>query len=523
MRKTLVLTVALMLFVTACSEGADETTTTTAAGGGETTTTAAGDDSTTTTAGETPAEPVRDDIVISLEGEPPTLDVSTTSSTFTVSVLMWNVLETLVRLDPETGELLPGLASSWETSEDGLVHTFSLRDGATFSTGEPVLASDVTFSYERMSMEGSPHAPSFAAMESVEAIDDSTVQVTLARRSNNWLQSMAKRPGMIFAEANFDQLAENPIGSGPFKLDTWTRGDSITLTHNEHFDGEPPALTEAVFTFITDNNAVINGLQAGDVHVIANLTARDRAPELESSGYVVSPDPTPRVHGFFFRVDAELTDELLVRQAISHAIDKQGLVDALSGGYGVPVGAWVTTGDPWYEDFELYPYDPDRTRELLAEAGYPDGIDIELSVISENISGEQGEIVALMLEDAGIRTDLKVMELAAFLDEVLGQGRHQTAIVASVTGINRFANGTGWFTGWNDETFNQMIADADAAPTTEEQYELLSEATRYFAENAPMVAMYNDVNLTIEAPGIQNWIRNRVDQGFDLYGVSWAE
>lgn len=523
MRKTLILMVALLLAITACSGGdGEDTTTTTAAGDGETTTTAAGEETTTTTTAEAPGESARDDIVISLEGEPPTLDVSTTSSTFTVSVLMWNVLETMVRLDPDTGELLPGLAESWETSEDGLTHTFTIREGATFSTGEPVVASDVVFSYERMSAEGSPHAPSFAAMEAAEAIDERTVEVTLSRRSNGWLQAMAKRPGMIFAEANYDQIAENPIGSGPFKLDNWTRGDAITLTPNEHFDGDAPALSEAVFTFITDNNAVINGLQAGDVHVIANLTARDRAPELESSGYVVSPDPTPRVHGFFFRVDGELVDDLLVRQAISHAIDKQGLVDALSGGYGVPVGAWVTTGDPWYEDFELYPYDPDRTRELLADAGYPDGIDIELSVISENISGDQGEIVALMLEDAGIRTELKVMELAAFLDEVLGQGRHQTAIVASVTGINRFTNG-GWFTGWDDATFNQMIADADAAATTEEQYALLADATRYFAENAPMVAMYNDVNLTIEAPGLVGWTRNRVDQGFDLYGVSWSE
>lgn len=536
MRRVLILVMALMLALVACSDSSDDAADTTSAADDTATTQATdgtdateapdsteapdeGDTDTTAAA----ADPGRDDLVISLEGEPPTLDVSTTASTFSVQVLMYNVLETMVRLNPETGEVLPGLAESWEVSDDGTVYTFTLRPGATFSTGEPVTASDVVFSYETMSAEGSPHAAAFAAMESVEAIDDSTVQVTLTRRSNTWLQAMAKRVGLIFSEAHYGEIAENPIGSGPFMVESWTRGDRITLVRNPEFDGEPATLASAEYTFITDEGAAINALLAGDVDVLSNLLARDRASELESAGFGVYGDPTPRVHGLFFRVDQPLADDLLVRQAVSHAVDKQGLVDALGGGYGTPVGSWVSTGDPWYEDFDLYPYDVEQAKALLAEAGYPDGIDLEMTVISENISGSQGELVALMLAEAGINVDLQFVDVAVFLDEVIGQGRFVSGIVASVGSIDRFTDGDGWFTGWNSEEFNQLLADADAAETTEEQNDLMAQANQLLAEELPVVTMYNDVDLTVERAGLQGWSRIRVDQGMDLYPVTWSE
>jgi len=522
MRRTLTLAIVLALLIAACADGAESTTTS----AGDVTTSSTGDTGgPTTTQGDDGEEPSpgRDDLIISLEGEPPTFDVSTTASTFTVSVLMYNVLETLVRLDPTTGDAVPGLAESWERSDDGTVYTFTLRQGATFSTGEPVTAQDVAFSYETMSSDTAPYLEGFAAFDSVEALDDSTVQVTLSAPSNNWLKAMATRSGLIFSEAHYGEIAENPIGSGPFKVEEWTRGESITLTRNEHYDGAPAQLSTVQYVWVTDPGAQVNALLAGDIDVQFNLNARDRADELTGNGFVVLPTPTPRVHAIFFRHDAPIVSELAVRQAISHAVDKQGLVDALSGGFGTPVPAWVGTGNPWYEDYELYPYDVQAAQDLLAEAGYPDGIDIEMTVISENISGRQGELVALMLEEAGIRVELNFIDVAAFLDGVIGQGEHQSSIVASVAGIDRFADGNGWFTGWNNEAFNQLIADADVAETTEEQNALMAQAARLFAEEAVVVAEYNDVNVVIHAPGLENWDQHLVDQGIDLYPISWSD
>ncbi|MEX0756877.1 MAG: ABC transporter substrate-binding protein, partial [Acidimicrobiia bacterium] len=179
LRKMIPLLVALSLIVAACGgDGDAETTTTEAAGGGETTTTeaAGGEETTTTAAGE--PEPTRDTFSMTIGEEPPSLDIVRTSSAANMRVLMYNVLETLVELDPETKAVTPGLAESWDISDDQLTYTFHLRDGATFSDGSPVLASDVVFSLEAKRGEEAigARANEMAPVDTITAIDDSTVE-----------------------------------------------------------------------------------------------------------------------------------------------------------------------------------------------------------------------------------------------------------------------------------------------------------------------------------------------------------
>jgi peptide/nickel transport system substrate-binding protein len=225
----------------------------------------------------------------------------------------------------------------------------------------------------------------------------------------------------------------------------------------------------------------------------------------------------------FFRTDVAPLNNVAVRRAISYAVDKRSLVNALSGGYGTAVGTWITRSDPWYFRFEDYPYNVSRARQELTRAGFPNGIDLPMTVISNNISSQQGELVALMLREAGIRVRLETIDVATFLDRVLGKGQFVSGIVAAATPglIVNFANGNGWFTGWNDPTFNAAIAAADVAPTSKQRNTRYRAAAKRLANGAPLVSFYNDVNLTVKPNTMRGWPSYRVDQVIDVRNIVW--
>ena len=530
LRKMIPLLVALSLIVAACGgDGDAETTTTEAAGGEETTTTeaASGEETTTTTAAEEPAE-VKDTFSMTIGEEPPSLDIVRTSSAANMRVLMYNVLETLVELDPETGEVTPGLAESWDVSDDQLTYTFHLREGATFSDGSPVLASDVVFSLEAKRGEEAigARANEMAPVDTITAIDDSTVEVVLSQPSIRWLLLMGEIGGAVFQEASFDDIALNPIGSGPFMIEEWISGDRITLVPNPHWNGEGPYLSQVDMLFIDDLTASINALLSGQIDAIWNLRGqRERLPELEEAGFIVDVTATQQLAPVVFNVTREPFTDIRVRQAVAHAIDKQGIIDAFDGGFADVVHTWASPNDPWFDpDFEPYPYDPDRARELLAEAGYPDGLTFELSVISNNPSGEIGELVALMLSQVGITAELKFMDVAPYLDEVAGQGNHTAGIVRSATDLERWTGPMGWHSFWDNAEYDELVLGSDSAPTFEEFVDMRREASYIFGEELPAVVISAGQNMAVYPEGLEGWIYHKRDtQENDVRLARWSE
>jgi peptide/nickel transport system substrate-binding protein len=528
LRKMIPLLLALSLIVAACGGDGDAETTTTAATGGETTTTAASGGETTTTAAAAEPDPVKDTFSMTIGEEPPSLDIVRTASSASMRVLMYNVLETIVELDPETGEVVPGLAESWEVSDDQLTYTFNLREGATFSDGSPVLASDVVFSLEAKRSEEAIGARSneMAPVDTITAIDDRTVEVVLSNPSIRWLLLMGRIGGVIFQESTYADIQLNPIGSGPFMIDEWVSGDRITLVPNPHWDGEGPYLSRVDLLFIDDLTASINALLSGQIDAIWNLRGqRERIPELEAAGMIIDVTATQVLAPVVFNVTREPFTDIRVRQAVAHAIDKQGVIDVFDGGFADVVHTWVSPIEPWHDpDFEPYPYDLDRARELLAEAGYPDGLTFELSVISNNPSGDIGEIVALMLSQVGITAELKFMEVAPYLDEVVGQGQHVAGIVRSSTDLERWTGPMGWHSFWDNEEYDELVLGSDSAATFAEYVEMRREAGRILGEELPAVVINAGQNIAVYPEGIEGWIYHKADsQSNDVRLARWTD
>ena len=204
---------------------------------------AGSDTSTGTGTGSTPdAEGAPSTLAVGLAAEPASLDFTTSDGAAIPEALLYNVYETLVKVDSESGEIVPLLAEDYEVGEDGKTYTFQLREGVTFSNGDEFTADDVKFSIEQVQSEA--WTVSLKAymeiVESVEASSPTEVVVTLSEPSNDWLYRMTTRIGAVFSDTGVDDLASTPIGTGPYVLEEWKRGDSLALTTRDDYWGEQP-------------------------------------------------------------------------------------------------------------------------------------------------------------------------------------------------------------------------------------------------------------------------------------------
>ena len=321
------------------------------------------------------------DITIAMQLEPPHLDPTSAAAQAIDSVVYTNIFEGLTRFMGD-GSVVPGLAESWEISDDGTVYTFKLREGVTFHDGTAMDAEDVKFSLDRARAEESTNAQKglFAGITDVEVVDPQTVKVTLDGPNGMFLFNMAWGDAVIVAPESIDNIKQQPVGTGAFTFSEWVQGDRITLTRNENYWGDAPSLEQATFKFISDPTAAFAAVMAEDVDVFSGFPAPENLPQFEAD---------PRFQVLVGSTEGETIlstnnkqppfDNLKVRQAMAHAIDRQAIIDGAMFGYGTPIGTHFAPHHPAYVDLTAQSaYDPEKARALLAEAGYPDGFETTL-------------------------------------------------------------------------------------------------------------------------------------------------
>ena len=321
----------------------------------------------------TSAMAARTDLVLGVPLEPPHLDPTAGAAAAIDEVLYANVFEGLTRIG-SGGEVLPALAESWTVSEDGKTYTFKLHTGVKFHDGTDFDAEDVKFSLDRARGETSTNAQKglFAAIDTVEVVDPATVKVTLKNPQGSFLYNMGWGDAVIVAPESADTNKEKPIGTGPFKFDNWAKGSSITLVKSADYWGEPAMLDKAEFRIIPDAAAAVPALLSGDVQALPNFQLGDALPQVQSD---------PRFKVVIGATEGETIlstnnkkppfDQLKVRQAIAHALDRKAIIDGASGGFGVPIGSHFSPANAAYIDLTgTYPYDPAKSKELLKEAGF---------------------------------------------------------------------------------------------------------------------------------------------------------
>jgi peptide/nickel transport system substrate-binding protein len=427
-------------------------------------------------------------IVIATQLEPPVLDPTLNPAAAISEILYDNVYEGLVQFGAD-GSVLPKLAASWEISADGLVYVFHLVDNARFHDGTRFDSSIAKFSLDRIAGPGSVHPQKarYAAIRSVEAIDPLTLRISLSRRSGGLLQSLAFGSAVMFSPQSVANNAVHPIGTGPFRFLRWRRGDSVTLERNSDYWGALAFLDEVTFKFISDPTAAYAALMAGDVDAFANYPAPESFAQFAA-------DPRFRVLTGTTEMETVLSlnervaplNNVLVRRAISHGLDRRAIIDGAMFGYGTPIGSHFPPGNPAYVDLTgAYPHDVAKAKALLTEAGYPQGFSMTLKLPPPSYARRGGEIVAAQLAQIGIHLRIENLEWAQWLDQVYSRHDYDMSIVGHAEPLDYdiYARDNYYF-GYSNPDFKALIAALDDTVDPQRRLGLLQQIQRKLADDA---------------------------------------
>lgn len=474
-----------------------------------------------------PAMAQQTDLTIALQLEPPHLDPTSAAAGAIDSVLYSNVFEGLTRFMSD-GSVVAGLAESWEISEDGTTYTFALRDGVSFHDGTTMDAEDVKFTLDRARAEDSANAQKalFAGISEVIVIDPNTVEVKLSAADGNFLFNMAWGDAVIVAPESIETIKQTPIGTGPFKFDNWVQGDRIEISRNTNYWGDAPALEAATFKFISDPTAAFAAMMAQDIDAFAGFPAPENLPQFEAD---------PRFQVLVGSTEGETIlstnnklpplDDVRVREAIAHAIDRQAIIDGAMFGLGTPIGTHFAPHNPDYVDLTAQSnYDPEKSKALLAEAGYADGFTTTLKLPPPSYARRGGEIIASQLRAVGIETEITNLEWAQWLEEVF-RGKDFGLTIVSHTepfDIGIYARPDYYFQ-YDNPTFQELMTTLGTTSDPVARSELLAQAQTMIADDYVNGYLFQLAFPTVADARITGLWQNAPTQATDLTGVSWSE
>lgn len=411
--------------------------------------------------------------------------------------------ETLIAFSLD-GTFAPELATEWSVSDDGLTYTFTIRDGVPFHDGTTLDAEAVKFNIDRYRAEGStyPGASRMAVISTVEAPDASTVVVTLSAPSAPFLTVISFVP--IVSPAAVEELGEDfqlqGVGTGPFQYGEWAPGSTASLTRFEGYwqvapDGEPfPYLDSIEVDGVEDDSVRLLNLRGGEFDYVDRLSIRDVTtagtdpsiqvyPAIGGTGYSVAMNPNQAPF-----------DNKTLRQAVQAAINREALIENISFGQGYlsPMGF---AKDTWFYLEEPSPvYDPDLARQLLAEAGFPDGVDVSFSVINRPVDSQIAQIVADNLNEVGIRTTIEVLERTAWVDLWTSRGGEIGVLINGGGAIDPGFSAATFdptalsnFAGYDSPAIVELIAEQDQTTDQEERLRIWSEITEIMNDDAVYV------------------------------------
>jgi peptide/nickel transport system substrate-binding protein len=424
---------------------------------------------------------------------PASLDISQESGAAIPEALLYNVYQTLVKLD-DSGKFEPLLSKSCTISADGLTYTFTLNDNIVFANGDPLTADTVkkTFDYNAANAKAPAIIKNtFAPVASVTAPDPKTVVITLKQPSRNFLFNLSQTGGVVIDDASRADIATKTNGSGPFTVTNYTTNASLSLAANPKYWGPKPALTDVSFRYFSDANALANALKAGDIDAVDNITPElfDQFKKDTANYNTVQGDSSGEVIVAMNNARKPL-DDVRVRQAITYAINKQDVDDIAEQGLATIIGSHASTNDPWYKDLsKTYPYDPDKAKSLLQQAGVS-GLNLTLDVIPTPYAQAIAPVVKDDLSKVGINVTLNPVDFSKWLDQDFTQGNFDLTIVAHVEArdTNLYGN-PNYYWHYNNPDVQSLLKQADAA-----------------TDVATSNALYGQVLDKINADAVNDWL-----------------
>ena len=449
-----------------------------------------------------------------------------------------NIYDTLVEYKDGSTELEPGLAKSWESSEDGLTWTFHLREGVTFHDGTPFNAEAVLFSLNRQHDETHPFhnvggsyiywiATGLAEIvDTITAVDEFTVQIRLKTAYAPFIYTIAITPFSIVSPTAVqkwgDAFSNNPVGTGPFKFVQWDRQDKVVLAANDAYWGGRPMLDRVIFRSIPDNSVRLIELQQGSLHAMEFPNPDDLQQIRDDATLELLSQPGMSIGYLAMNMDKPPFDNLKVRLAINHAINKPVIIEHLYQGLGIPAKNPIPPTLWSYDDsIEAYAYNPELAKQLLTEAGYPDGFETTLwalPVPRPYIPDGRAlaEVLQSELRNIGIETKIVTFDWGTYLEKTKN-GEHDIAMLGWSADLGDPDNflyfllskssaekPAGNIAFYRSDEMQNVLEQARATTDREKRVSLYQEAQQIFHKDVPWVPLAHAKQILVINKKVKN-------------------
>ena len=429
-------------------------------------------------------------------GSPATLDPLSASADTEIAFLN-AVYDYLIDTDAQSN-LVPRLARSWEVSEDGLTYTLTLAEGVTFHDGSPLTVDDVIWTFDRLRSDG-PTADLLAGVESVEAGDGNSVIFRLSATNPDFLYNLTDNHAVIL-KADAEDIGNTFNGTGPFVLDQYIAEDRAIFTANQDYWDGAPAIQRLEFVYFADTEASINALRDGEVDVVLRMDNVTYLGLTQEDVFTALDIPTNGHDLVRLRADREPGNDERVRLAFKMATDREAIFQRVQFGFGAlgrdnPIGPLY--GAYYTEEYPLPEHDPDGARALLADAGYPDGLEMTLFVPNLPDRVALAEVLAAQWEEAGIRITIEPQEEAVYyadngwLEVDLGITPWGSRPIPQIYLDLAYKSGAVWNEAhFSDPELDEQIEIAGSSLDQDERVAAYHEIQRILIERGPVIIPY---------------------------------
>ena len=471
------------------------------------------------------AQSKKDTLILGMTLEPTGLDPTVAAASSIAEVTHYSIYETLTKINSD-GSVSPLLAEKWEVSPDLRTYTFTLRKGVKFQNGEPFNASTVKFAFDRAAGEKSTNKDkrTFANL-STQVVDDYTVVLINKEVDPDFLFLIGQSTAVIVEPKSADSNATKPVGTGPYKLDAWAKGSSVTLSKWDAYrNAAAVKLRKVTFKFISEPAAQIASLLAGDVDAFPRVTSRGVDQFKNNPKFQVQMNGSRAKTILAINNKKKPFDDVRVRRAIAAAIDRKAVIDGSFDGNGAPIGSHYVPGAFGYVDTTgVNSFNVEKAKALLKEAGVTTPLEVSLILPPPPYARQGGEIIAAQLAKVGIVAKLQNVEWAQWLSGVYTNKNYDMTIISHVEPFDlaNFAK-PDYYWGYDSKKFNDLFAKSNNAPKPSDRAKLLGDIQRLLAEDSVHGFLYQPQWTTISNKGVKGLWKDMPVFVNDLGSLSWS-
>ena len=470
----------------------------------------------------------KDTLTLGLPIEPTGLDPTIAAPVAIREVTWGNIFEGLTTIDRD-GRVKPLLALNWTVSPDGLSYTFKLRPNVKFHNDTPFDSSIVKYTLDRARSPQSTNAQKqfFEPIDEIETPDLLTAVIKLKHPTGLFAYWLAWGDAVMVDPKTVDNNKTQPIGTGPFMFKDWQRGDHVDLVRNpDYWDKGVPALSAVTFRFIEDAQAQAAALRAGDIDGFPNFTAPELFGDFQKDArFTAVIGKTPRKLVAALNNEKSPLDDVRVRQALMSAIDRKAVIEGAYSSFGTPIGSHFAPTDPGYLDLTgTLPYDPARSKKLLADAGLPNGFTLTIKTPQMSYTTRAAQIMQAMLADVGVTLNIVPSEFPAkWIDEVFIKKDYEMSIIdhAEPMDIDIYAR-PGYYFNYKNPAFNAVVASAEKTADDAERARLYGEAQKILASDVPALYLFDLPRLNVWNAKVKGlWENEPISQVY-VRDASWT-